>query len=146
MCYGYNAQTTAFLCILLLASLISETPFSHTESIVDRVFRWRYKVHILNGMPDNAMPLEIGCRSNEDDLGRHTLWKDQEIKFNFTAQWFKKTHNVCNFYWGFKAFRDVAVLDEVAESGQKGNCLWKAAPEGIYFSSDFQNWALTYGW
>ncbi|GMJ00819.1 hypothetical protein HRI_003751100 [Hibiscus trionum] len=150
MPYNYNTLTCPALCVLLLACLISPTPLSYAESAVDKVlFRVRFKVHIINGMPDNAMPLEIVCHSIDDDLGHHTLWKDQEFKFEFIARFWRKTHFVCNFNWGPKSVKDVTVFVtrvETKSCKESGNCFWKATPQGIYFSSDFQNWELRFGW
>ncbi|KAK8643584.1 hypothetical protein V6N13_012872 [Hibiscus sabdariffa] len=146
----YNPLTIAFLCMVLLASSISAaTPASSPES-EDRVyFRWKYKVHILNGMPDNVNPVTIACHSNDDYLGLHTLTQGREFKFEFHTSLFRKTHFICFFWWRDLHANDITVFDDAVEAGacrQKGNCFWKAAPEGLYFSSDYQYWDLKYHW
>ncbi|KAK8647655.1 hypothetical protein V6N13_121384 [Hibiscus sabdariffa] len=135
--------------VLLASSISAVTPLSSPES-EDRVyFRWRYKVHILNGMPDNVTRVIISCHSNEDDLGAYTPFQGEEFKFEFITNFIKKTHFTCTFWWGVLYAKDVSVFDDVEETGtcrQKGNCFWKAAPDGVYFSSNYQYWDRNYLW
>ncbi|KAK8647649.1 hypothetical protein V6N13_121378 [Hibiscus sabdariffa] len=146
----YNPLTIAFLCMVLLASSISAATQASPPESEDRVFfRTRYKVHILNGMPDNVNPVTIACRSKDDDLGTHTLTQGREFEFEFHIILFMRTHFSCYFWWRDQHANDITVFDDRLEGRdcrQKGNCFWKAAPEGIYFSPDYQYWDLRYNW
>ncbi|KAL4332021.1 hypothetical protein GQ457_07G016490 [Hibiscus cannabinus] len=150
ICYNLLTITIALLCMVLLASFISAaTPPSLPES-EDRVyFRWKYKVHIMNGMPDNVNPVSIACHSNNDDLGHHTITQGQEFRFEFRTSLFRKTHFVCNFWWRDQHMTDVTVFNDSVEGHycrQKGNCFWQATPKGLYFSSDYFEWIVLYPW
>ncbi|KAK8986630.1 hypothetical protein V6N11_010184 [Hibiscus sabdariffa] len=102
--------------VLLASSISAVTPLSSPES-EDRVyFRWRYKVHILNGMPDNVTRVIISCHSNEDDLGAYTPFQGEEFKFEFITNFIKKTHFTCTFWWGVLYAKDVSVFDDVEET------------------------------
>ncbi|KAK8647647.1 hypothetical protein V6N13_121376 [Hibiscus sabdariffa] len=122
----YNPLTISLLCMVLLASSISAaTPASPPES-EDRVyFRWKYKVHIMNGMSDNVNPVSIACHSHDDDLGHHTLTQGQVFRFEFRIDLFTKTHFICNFWWRDQHMNDITVFNDHAEGHSckgKGNC------------------------
>ncbi|KAB2031958.1 hypothetical protein ERO13_D05G318200v2 [Gossypium hirsutum] len=149
MPYNNFRTLTPLLCMLMLASCISQTPVSYAKSVDNLVIRFRYKVHIINGLPDNAKPLELSCHSNDDDLGHHTLWKDQEFRFKFGIHFWKKTHFVCNFSWGSKSLNDITVFVNEVETRtcrETGNCFWKVETDGIYFSNNDQNWEKRFNW
>ncbi|KAL4332340.1 hypothetical protein GQ457_07G016470 [Hibiscus cannabinus] len=102
--------------VLLVSSISAATLASSPES-EDRVyFRWRYKVHTLNGMPDNVTRVIITCHSNEDDLDAHTPFQGKEFKFEFITSFIKKTHFICTFWWGVLYAKDVSVFDDVVET------------------------------
>ncbi|XVF38100.1 hypothetical protein REPUB_Repub20aG0069000 [Reevesia pubescens] len=143
------SSVAPFLCMLFLASFISQTPISAAESVDKVIFRFRYKVHILNGFANNAKPLIISCHSNDDDLGVHTLWKNQQFRFEFIIHFVKTTHFVCNFNWGSKSLPNISVFLNTVETDTckaTGNCFWKAAEDGIYFSNNDQNWEKRFDW
>ncbi|XVF84709.1 hypothetical protein PTKIN_Ptkin17bG0060000 [Pterospermum kingtungense] len=134
-----------FLCMVLLASCIGQTPVSAKRVII----RITFKVHILDGFATNAKPLLLSCRSNDDDLGKHTLWKDQEFRFKFNINIFKTTHFLCDFNWTTKKAANFSVFSdqtEVMTCKQTGNCFWKTQEDGIYFSDNSQNWEKKLGW
>ena len=146
---SYNTLITPFLCMLFLASCISQTPFSSADQSVDVLFRLRFKVHILNGFANNTKPLIIRCHSNDDDLGQHTLWNNQEFRFKFIIDLIKITHFVCNFNWGSKSLQDITVFKNAVETQtckKTGNCFWKASEDGIYFSNKNESYEKKYAW
>ncbi|OMP09182.1 Plant self-incompatibility S1 [Corchorus olitorius] len=144
-----------FICMFFLACCMSQTlAISSAEVGPTTIFgRLRYKVHILNGFEDNAKPLLLHCRSEDDDLGNHTLWKGNEFRFKFRLHWIKITHFTCNFDWASKKLDDITVFkdgrDGEAESSKcadTGNCFWKAAVDGLYFSTNNQHWVKKFDW
>ena len=135
--------------MLFLVSCISQTPFSAADQSEDILVRLRFKVHILNGFANNAKPLIIHCHSNDDDLGQHTLWNNQEFRFKFIVHFVKTTHFVCNFNWGSKSLEDITVFKNAVETKtckKTGNCYWKALEDGIYFSNKNQSYLKKYSW
>ncbi|KAK8647658.1 hypothetical protein V6N13_121391 [Hibiscus sabdariffa] len=103
----------------------------------------------MNGMPDNANPVRAACRSNDEFLGCHIITQGQEFRFEFRTSLIRKTRFICYFWWRDQHMADITVFNDSVEGRsckQQGNCFWKAAPEGLYFSSDYQNWDLKYHW
>ncbi|KAK6265923.1 hypothetical protein QUC31_016760 [Theobroma cacao] len=137
------------LCMLFLACCSFQTLPASAAEVDKLMVRLRYKVHILNGFADNAKPLIIHCHSRDDDLGEHTLWKDQEFRFKFIVHFVKTTHFVCDFNWGSKSLDNISVFKNDAETSScraTGNCFWKAEEDGIYFSNNDQNWVKRFDW
>ncbi|OMP09180.1 Plant self-incompatibility S1 [Corchorus olitorius] len=141
-----------FICMFFLACCMSQTLAISSAEVDPTVFiRLRFKVHILNGFADNVKPLLVHCRSLDDDLGNHTLWKGNEFRFKFLLHLIKTTHFICNFEWASKKLDDITVFkdEDHAESGEcvdTGNCFWKAAADGLYFSNNNQNWVKKFDW
>lgn len=146
----YNNILPSCLCIFILAICICQTPVYASESVDKFIFRLRFKVHILNGFANNANPLILQCHSHDDDLGQHTLWKDQEFQFKFGLHIWRTTHFICNFKWGSKSLDDVTVFTNYVETRtcrDTGNCFWKAAEDGIYFSNNIdKDWKRKIAW
>ncbi|OMP09173.1 Plant self-incompatibility S1 [Corchorus olitorius] len=145
-----NLLAPNFLCMFFLACWMSQTPAGFGEEVENRVIiRLHFQVHIVNGFADNAKPLVIHCRSKDDDLGEHTLWKGQEFRFEFGISWVKSTHFSCNFKWGLKKLDNISVFKHGIETWSckaTGLCFWKAAADGIYFSNNNQNWEKRFDW
>ncbi|XWS22417.1 hypothetical protein CRYUN_Cryun29cG0032100 [Craigia yunnanensis] len=146
---SYNTLIIPFLFMFIFASCISQTPVFAAESVDKVIIRVRYKVHILNGFADNAKPLIIHCHSKDDDLGQHTLWTNQEFRFKFIVSFVKTTRFICDFNWGSNSADNITVFENTLETEtckSTGNCFWKAAEDGIYFSNNDQNWERRIAW
>ncbi|OMP09171.1 Plant self-incompatibility S1 [Corchorus olitorius] len=149
---SYKNIVAPFICMFFLACCMSRTLAASSAEVGPTVFvRLKFKVHILNGFEDNAKPLLVHCRSKNDDLGNQILWKGKEFQFEFRIHWFKTTHFTCNFDWASKKLDDITVFknDQHAESYAcvaTGNCFWKAAMDGLYFSNNDQNWVKKFDW
>ncbi|OMP09172.1 Plant self-incompatibility S1 [Corchorus olitorius] len=111
----------------------------------------KYKVvNIVSGFADNAKPLLVGCRSNDNDLGEHTLWKGQEFRFLSGISGVKTTQIICYFEWGSNKLEDITVFknDEYFDpcAIRPDICFWKAAEDGLYSSNNDQNWVKRFDW
>ncbi|TXG65482.1 hypothetical protein EZV62_006757 [Acer yangbiense] len=83
-------------------------------------------VHITNGFYYNEKPLVMHCWSEDDDLGEHTLWKDNEFHFSFRESFIGWTHFYCEMYHD-KRFKKIDVYDSAKEyikCTYTLNCYW----------------------
>ncbi|KAL4334258.1 hypothetical protein GQ457_07G016440 [Hibiscus cannabinus] len=112
----YNPLTIALLCMVLLANSISAaTPPSLPESEDKVLFRWKFKVHVMNGMPDNVNPVRAACRSNDEFLGCHIITQGQEFRFEFRTSLFRKTRFICYLWWRDQHMADITVFNDSVE-------------------------------
>lgn len=131
----------AFYLILLFSHARAKDPPDHVT------------VEIINSLPDNTNPLKVRCQSKDDDLGYHTLLKDQGYSFNFQPNFIGTTLYFCHFYWGNldKSF-DVYDFHRqcYCEDCQTNICYYRALADGFYFSlinySDPSKWQRLYTW
>ncbi|OMP09174.1 Plant self-incompatibility S1 [Corchorus olitorius] len=141
-----------FVCILLLAicSISQTLPEPDSDAAEDgRLVRLRFKVHITNGFPNNVHPFIATCRSHDDYLGTHTLWKNGEFRFKFMVHFWKTTHFTCNVTWGPKSLENISVFKNGVETRsckRTGNCFWKGQEDGIYFCNNNQSYFKKYSW
>ncbi|KAH9681259.1 hypothetical protein WN944_026325 [Citrus x changshan-huyou] len=145
-----NPWLSSFLLFLALASCyVAQKPSSASSSHDEnRIIRFNYKIHVINGFKTNKNPLIIHCYSNHDDLGEHTLWMNGEFKFHFRLSMIEETRFWCDWTWGTKK-KSTDVFNMAVEYHNcfpTGNCFWKTAENGIYFSNDNTNWVKRYLW
>lgn len=108
-----------------------------------------YHVHIMNGLQTNSHALIVRCKSKNDDLGRHVLWKDGDFTFHLKVNFWQTTLFFCGWNWGNKrAMFDVFKADDEGhECAQTGNCYWQAREDGFYFTANTtMSWVHKYNW
>ncbi|KAJ0092725.1 hypothetical protein Patl1_26784 [Pistacia atlantica] len=134
-----------FIIFLIIFHNFQASTFAFDE---DRLIRIKFKVHIINGLSSNENPLIIHCYSNDDDLGEHTLWMNNEFKFRFGNHVWRLTHFWCVMRCGLNK-KTIDVFRSGVETKtcrRTGNCFWSAREEGFYFSNDNQSWVKRYDW
>ncbi|KAI3458957.1 hypothetical protein Pfo_015620 [Paulownia fortunei] len=92
-------------------------------------------VYVINNLPPNSAPLVVHCASKDDDLGNHTLTRNQDFQFEFCENFFS-TLFYCHLWWEkkhirFDAFRETWLGAICA----KDICYWAAKSDGIYYSN-----------
>ncbi|KAL3641870.1 hypothetical protein CASFOL_012685 [Castilleja foliolosa] len=99
--------------------------FAYLFQEADSCFLY-YKLHvnIYNNLPPIEPPLSVHCKSKDDDLGNHTLTRNQTWGFSFCLKLFS-TLFWCDLYC------DGLSLNMVAYDAKwdynpckKGNCTW----------------------
>lgn len=135
------------ICLLLLLSHIQATDII-LKDLPDHV-----TIEIINSLPDNTDPLKVRCQSKDDDLGYHTLLKDQGFLFKFSPNFIGTTLYFCHFYWG-NLDKSFDVYDShrqcYCEDCETDICYYRALADGFYFSlinySDPSRWQRLYTW
>ncbi|KAK1566889.1 hypothetical protein Q3G72_005603 [Acer saccharum] len=105
-------------------------------------------VHITNGFYYNEKPLVMHCWSEDDDLGEHTLWKDNEFHFSFRESFIGWTHFYCEMHHD-KQFKKIDVYDSAKEYTKCTytlNCYWMVDEGGFFFSRNNKLWYKIYDW
>ncbi|KAK4729243.1 hypothetical protein R3W88_022231 [Solanum pinnatisectum] len=93
----------------------------------------------INGLPNDTPPLDVGCKSKDDDLGVHTLKVGERFDFSFHQNFWGNTHFYCNFTWGPK-HNDFDVFYKGKSPCRftffKSDifCYWLMKDSGIYFA------------
>ncbi|KAJ0034069.1 hypothetical protein Pint_26184 [Pistacia integerrima] len=108
-----------------------------------------YRVHIINGFSNNDNPLIIHCYSKDDnDIGEHVLWMNNEFKFKFKKNIFGTTRFWCDMRHGStqKTIDVFRVGHESNKCHDTGNCFWSVREDGFFFSVDNQSWNKMYDW
>ncbi|KAK4852477.1 hypothetical protein QYF36_024524 [Acer negundo] len=108
----------------------------------------KYTVHITNGFYYNEKPLVIHCWSEDDDLGEHTLWKNDEFHFSFKESFFRWTHFYCEMRHD-KKFKQIDVYDDKKERIKCTytlTCYWIVDEDGFFFSINNKFWSKIYDW
>ncbi|EEF44313.1 S-protein homolog 2 [Ricinus communis] len=144
---------TIFCLIFLLSTTVDLHPvgaWRPTLMEIDR-FCLAYIVHVMNGLSNNNHPLLLQCHSRDDDLGNHTLYIGGDFHFGFGIKIFgKHTLFNCGMEWGNKHHNfDVFNQDVHASiccTHHGRSCFWRAQDDGIYFSTDNEEWAKTFPW
>ncbi|KAL6962101.1 hypothetical protein U1Q18_037055 [Sarracenia purpurea var. burkii] len=115
-----------------------------------------FTVHIIDQVPNNPTPLTLRCQSKDDDIGTHTLYTGQEIKWSFKLNPFGRTLFFCHFYWGSKdtsfTVYDKRIRDDCRRLGGIAAprafdvCYWEARTDGFYVSGDTIQWEKINNW
>ncbi|KAJ4834125.1 hypothetical protein Tsubulata_012609 [Turnera subulata] len=108
----------------------------------------RFRVFVKNGLSNNAMPLQFHCWSKDDDLGKHTLYTNQDFNFRFFDDFMGNSLFTCDMRWGDKHKKlDVyAPTVEGLSCCDTGNCYWRAQDDGIYFCNDDKSYLKRWDW
>lgn len=142
----FRFSLTLFFFIIIPIFLIIQ---SRTNAFDENIrIRLKYKAHIMNGLATDKVPTRIHCYSKDDDLGAHLLWMKEEFRFEFTVDFWKKTHFWCDMGFGTNE-RTVDVFQTGIETHtcrSTGNCFWSMREDGIYFSNNDQSWVKKYDW
>ncbi|KAG5592317.1 hypothetical protein H5410_042831 [Solanum commersonii] len=100
-------------------------------------FNPRYILRFLDNLPADSPPLQIHCKSGDDDLGVQTLKTSDVYHFSFHAT--AETLFFCGFQWGSKS----STFDVFSNKSEYCNivdfedeyCNYVMDPDGFYFSA-----------
>ncbi|KAF7145952.1 hypothetical protein RHSIM_Rhsim04G0228300 [Rhododendron simsii] len=111
------------------------------------------QVDLISDVPDIPEPLKVCCisKSNDIDIGNHTLKKGQELNWTFGASASGSALYSCHFYWQSKdkSFNvyDGSVRQYCGLSTDNACiCYWCAEPDGFYISGDKSEWRKLHSW
>ncbi|KAM3356819.1 hypothetical protein P3S68_023533 [Capsicum galapagoense] len=108
-------------------------------SIAKCFFTTNIEVHIINKLPPNLLPLQINCKSKDDDLGYQRLAVDGDYHWRFCENFSENTLFYCDFQWGikYKVF-DVfnnptsCLKDKRLTRNFLAYCKWEVRSDGFY--------------
>ncbi|XP_074347117.1 S-protein homolog 21-like [Apium graveolens] len=105
-------------------------------------------VAIFNTLPANAPPLDLHCKSGDDDLGPQTLGLSQMYTWKFYTNFWGTTLFWCNFWWdgkhaGFHVYDSTMMPYEV--HGLL-HFVYEARPDGFYFYTPDTYTSHTFQW
>ena len=132
--------------MVFLVVMIGETVPTFASSVDASL--GQLTVHITNGFYYNEKPLVMHCWSEDDDLGEHTLWKDNEFHFSFRESFIGWTHFYCEMHHD-KQFKKIDVYDSAKEyikCTYTLNCYWMVDEGGFFFSRNNKLWYKIYDW
>lgn len=125
---------------LLLCFIVSACLFPEGEGCF---LSYRVHVHIFSSLPPNS-ELRVHCQSNEDDLGNHTLIRNQDYQFSFCVVPLS-TLFFCHLQWleKGKTFDAFSAKWDLNHPCNVGHCKWEAKSDGIYLAGiKTFNWQL----
>lgn len=95
----------------------------------------RLHVDIANRLPQNAAPLQLHCRSKDDDMGYHNLSVNQIYSWKFRMNFWGSTLFYCDFWWGEKhaAFKVFDIDIQVEVKDNVNVFAYEARSDGFYF-------------
>lgn len=97
-------------------------------------FSAKVEVHIVSNLNPTSPPLQVHCKSREDDLGNHMLSVNQDYNWSFCNGFFETTLFYCNIRTGEKQLGFQAFASGWRENCTKNVCNWAAKEDGIYFN------------
>ena len=136
----------SYVIITFFLATLTLTPCSEATHV--EWTQW-HNVHIVNGFYSNDKPLNIHCKSKDDDLGDHSLWNGQESRFHFGLNFWHSTLFSCDMTWGTQQ-KHINVFDTPAETPlacmENEECFWLVTEDGFFISTDNKNWIRQLDW
>lgn len=131
------------LCALVLGSAVIRP----CEGASLLPFR-RYHFQIENWL--TGRPLNVHCKSGDDDLGARVLQPREKVEWGFHVNYFGTTLFYCNLSWefGHKTFDAFRSSNKLLYDycGSK-MCQWRASEYGIsFYHSKKKAWDFKYLW
>lgn len=127
---------TGMLQLLLMATLI-------------HVVSGKVTIQITNFIGYDDV-LIIGCRSQDDDLGQHTLSYGQSMKWKFKPNFTKTTLFYCNARWKTNVMLRVHfdAYEYMRDNyGCGSDCRWLFTVNGVYtYDSKHDSWDFRFPW
>ncbi|EPS58024.1 hypothetical protein M569_16794 [Genlisea aurea] len=108
-----------------------------------------FEVSIANNMNETGgLMIAVHCKSADDDLGEHYLWKDQDLRWKFRINLFRSTLFFCSVNSGETTLRfDVFDTDYISFKCQDSSkCFWSVRDEGFYLSCDGSTFEKQHEW
>ncbi|WOG83199.1 hypothetical protein DCAR_0102373 [Daucus carota subsp. sativus] len=115
--------SVSFLTYIFIILIFSSTCFS------------KLHVEITNALSQDVPPLQLHCRSKDDDMGYHNLSVNELYAWKFNMNFWGTTLFYCDFWWGekhaaFKVF-DIDIQLEVADG--LDHFAYEARTDGFFF-------------
>lgn len=101
-------------------------------------------VHVINRLGDNK-PMNIHCRSNEDDLGYQRVEDGSETTWNFSVNFWGTTLFYCDVQWGDSGQKHFDAYDANRDNQRcRSLCRWMISKEGwLYgYNQEAEIWEL----
>ncbi|PWA50439.1 plant self-incompatibility S1 [Artemisia annua] len=132
------------------ASPVAKTPTANTK----KVCLWdHWVIYIFNHIKD---PIHVRVKSEDDDLGDHTLALNQNENFSFCENFLLTTMFYADFKWKGKTALFVLFDKNVWPHCGKGSlkksrvCLWIVRDDGFYVAGEWapfpDGWTKMYDW
>jgi hypothetical protein len=102
-------------------------------------------VKVINDL-GNGLPLTLGCKSKNDDLGVHTLKPNGFFEINFTPNFWGTTLFFCKFTWKNQVHW-FKIYDYARDGDVCVNCTWKIRTTSACFLDPKRNeYDICYLW
>ncbi|KAL7148593.1 hypothetical protein ABFS83_06G189300 [Erythranthe nasuta] len=118
--------------ILLLLFILPNIIFQVTNSCF---LSDKFHMYVVSQLPRKSPPLFLHCASGKDEVGYHTLHKNDTFEWTFCDYPISNiTLYFCHFWWGpqQRAFR--VFDDDVRGSCLGDECHWAVWADGFYLS------------
>lgn len=96
----------------------------------------KHTINIYNGLPKNRDKLFLHCSSKDDDLGNHTLFRNQVESWRFRTNFWGTTLFYCHFWWGLKTQAFVVFYAGWDADGYHHTYSYLVKDDAIYLSYD----------
>lgn len=96
-----------------------------------------YLVSIFSALPNNSVPLTVGCQSRDDDLGYYNLTVGQSFNYTLHGDSFMWPVTLsCHFLWTpketfFQAFNERKYKCIENDRYYTKKCIWFVKPDGF---------------
>ncbi|KDP20160.1 hypothetical protein JCGZ_00010 [Jatropha curcas] len=131
--------TLTFVNVIFIASSRPQ-PTKQNQLLIKNLIFPEYHVHIINELRNDI--LNVHCKSENDDLGFHTLAKGEAFEFHFRVDFFGATKFWCTFNWGANHGGEYRVFWYGIGLSHKCNfsdCTWFARDDAIYLKNKETN-------
>ncbi|KAL3649708.1 hypothetical protein CASFOL_006111 [Castilleja foliolosa] len=121
-----------FQCLIMSCILMKTMALSDKRVCLTHLFT----VYIVNNLPPNSSPLVVHCASKDDDLGNHTVVRNQDYHFDFCDNFWSTTKFFCHVWWRNKDKAFVVFKEKFGRTScLKDVCYWAVKDDGIYYSN-----------
>ncbi|XP_071718410.1 S-protein homolog 18-like [Rutidosis leptorrhynchoides] len=99
-----------------------------------------WAINVVNDIDNNKAPIQVHCKSKDDDIGMKSLGFHQSVDWKFCEKVITpSTLYFCHFYMGnkeqvFDVFNDThkSLCQETDKSKDYWACTWLVRPDGFY--------------
>lgn len=134
--------------LLLMSQLCNGVPYQRRNGVPSTRSSLKFTVHVINDLPNLEM-LTVHCRSNDTDLGVHTLAVSQDFNWQVIPNFVWTTKFMCDLQWS-KGHCDELLFfsdERLWKACKYSDCSWYARNDGVYFHDlKTDTYDLVYDW